>query len=116
MAAQDVLADPAAVARILGVTADDPRLLTALVVASGYVATRTGTTLLVQGEWDGLTVTVLPTAGYVQQAVVSASIRMYKGPDVPFGLAGTDLVAYVRSTMPEVDLALFGHRTDFGVA
>lgn len=116
MAAQDVLAPPASVAQVLGVVDNDPRLLTALVVASGYVATRVGTVLLLQPDWDGATVVVLPAPGHVQQAVVSASVRMYKGPDVPFGLAGTDLVAYVRSTMPEVDLALFGHRTDFGVA
>jgi len=115
MASQDVLADPAHVAQVLGVSAADPRLLTALVVASGYVAGRIGAPFVTQGEWDG-TVVVVPSAGYVQQAVVSASVRMFKGPDVPFGLAGTDLVAYVRSTMPEVDLALFGHRTDFGVA
>jgi len=115
VAPQDVLADPATVAKVLGVAESDPRLLMALVVASGYVARRVGFPLIVSGEWDG-TVTVVPSAGYVQQATVSASVRMYKGPDVPFGLAGTDLVAYVRSTMPEVDLALFGHRTDFGVA
>ena len=110
-------ATPDDLVAVIGGPADTSRLAVALVTASEWVALRVGEALLNPD--------MAPVGPYVIESVscpaqwraatIAAAVRFYKGPDVPFGLAGTDLTAYVRSTMPEVDLALLGQRTDFGV-
>ena len=101
-------ADPTEPARILGVAPSDPRLVLALETAERYVQLRTGI--------DPATVDPSTAPSGPHSATVAASVRFYKGPDVPFGLAGTDLTSYVSRTMSEVDLALVGHRLDWGIA
>ena len=113
----EALADPVEVARVLGTDPDTDRVVLATLTASQYVAGRTGYALadvpLGASPYGPVRVVEAPAA--VRQATVAAAIRFYKGPDVPFGLAGADLQSYVRSVMPEVDLALLGYRVDFGV-
>ena len=95
-------------ARILGIPATDPRLLLALDTATAYVFLRT--------RIDPALTTPATAPPACRSATLAAAVRFYKGPDVPFGLAGSDLTSYVTRTMSEVDLALVGSRVDFGIA
>ena len=52
-------------------------------------------------------------------ATIDLAVRIYRGPDVPFGVAGMSdgqMVAYVRSWVPEAELLLAGQRVSWGIA
>jgi hypothetical protein len=108
--------DPADVAAVLGSSPDDPRVFLATIAATHYVATRIADDQVPDDPPAGTDVVVIPVSAAVRSATVAVAVRFYKAPEVPFGLAGTDLTAYVRSVMPEVELLLHGLRADFGIA
>jgi hypothetical protein len=91
-----------------------------LLLATRWVAYRIGVPVTDDPPAD---VEVEPTvqlvaAPYaVRQATLAAAVRFYRSPDVPFGVAGGwDEAVYVRMSMPEVELLLFGQRQRWGIA
>lgn len=103
-------------------TNHDDELALALVAASRYVDLRTDSDATADDDWTGssddLVVESDPKASYVA-ATLALAVRFHKSADVPFGVAGMSdqgMVAYVRSSMPEVDLILYGETLVPGVA
>lgn len=98
----------------------DERLSIALVIATCYVATYVGAELEDPlGTWDPegeLELVEGIPAAYVQGALVAA-VRIMRGPDVPFGVAGGlgEAAVYIARGIPEADTVLAGHRVDFGI-
>jgi hypothetical protein len=101
--------------------------------AGGANATRRAVSLLLATRWvayrigmpvtddpipvDISDVTAVEARPAIRQATVAAAIRFYKSPDVPWGVAGGwDEAVYVRQSMPEVELMLFGQRQRWGIA
>jgi len=108
----------------LGITDSnhDDELALALVSATRYIDLRTDTDAVADDDWTGNAADVVvesaPKASYVA-ATLAMAVRIHKSPDVPFGVAGMSdqgMVAYVRQTMPEVELILFGETLTPGVA
>jgi hypothetical protein len=108
----------------LGITTTnhDDDLALALVTATRLVDIYVGDLDVVAddlwtGDADDLDVEATPTSALVA-ATLAAAVRIYKGADVPFGVAGMSdqgIVAYVRQSMPEVALALTGQAVSWGV-
>lgn len=108
----------AATLGMTGVTGLDDRLDLALLIASRWVDYRTGTTVDQAAVTAPYTLTVVASQPAVKQATISAATRFYKSPDVPFGVAGGlgDLAVYIKSSIPEAELLLLGHRVSWGIA
>jgi hypothetical protein len=106
----------------LAATTTDPgtveRRSLALLVGTRYVAYRVG------GRLDELaisypvgTITVVDARPAWRTATVAGAVRFMKSAEVPFGVAGGwDMATYVRQTIPDVDLLLYGQRSAFGIA
>jgi hypothetical protein len=113
-----VYASEAELNAILGrpVGSSDDRTVLALIAASRWVDYRIGL------AFDDAPVTlpavleVVPSTPGIHGATLVVAVRAYKGPDVPFGVAGEDLTAYVRSSIPDAELLLYGQRQRFGIA
>lgn len=107
----------------LGPTSDVPTLdrrALVLILATRWVAYRIGA-VVTDELLDPATTPLIPTPvacrPAVRQATVAAAVRFDKSPDVPFGVAGGwDMATYVRMSMPDVDLMLYGQRRAFGIA
>lgn len=103
-------------------TAKDDELALALVAATRWVDVMTDGDATADDVWTGdaadIVVDTAATAAIVQ-LVIGLGVRIYKGPDVPFGIAGMSdngLVAYVRRVYPEAELLLVGQRSTWGLA
>lgn len=97
----------------------DDRLDLAVLVASRWVDYRVGNDVVESDLTAPYTLTVVACPPAWKAATIAAAVRFLKSPDVPFGVAGMDgsgMTAYVRSSMPEVELLLFGHRMAWGMA
>jgi hypothetical protein len=91
----------------------------ALLVASRWVDYRVGTAVTEANLSAPYTLVVVACPPAWKAATIAAAVRFLKSPDVPFGVAGMDgsgMTAYVRTSMPEVELLLFGHRMAWGMA
>lgn len=90
-----------------------------LLLATRYVAYRVGavvtdTEVPVPLVGD---VSPVPARPAWRRATVAAGVRFFKSEEVPFGVAGGwDMATYVRQSIPDVDLMLYGQRTGFGIA
>jgi hypothetical protein len=97
-------------------SAHDERTVGALVAASRWVDYRIGVDFTDDPITSPVAITVVPSTAAIHAATLVAAVRFYKGPDVPFGVAGQDLTAYVRTGIPDAELALLGQRQSFGIA
>lgn len=92
----------------------------ALLLATRWVAYRIGipvTDELLDPTAPAGGVTVVPARASWALATLTAAVRFYKSPDVPWGVAGGwDEAVYVRQSMPEVELQLLGQRELWGIA
>jgi hypothetical protein len=114
----NVYASEAELNAILGrePSAHDERTVASLVAASRWVDYRIGVTITDDPITIPYTIAVVAASPAVHAATLVAAVRFYKGPDVPFGVAGQDLTAYVRTGIPDAELALLGQRQSFGIA
>ena len=104
-------------------TSYDDDLARALVTATRWIDIYIGdSTVAADDGWTGaaadLTVEATPPAALVT-ATLALAVRFHKSPSVPFGVAGMSdqgIVAYVRSSVPEIGILLFGRRQSFGIA
>jgi hypothetical protein len=110
-------------ARAIGVeqtSGVDDRLALALILASRWVDYRVGRTSAADLD-TSLTrpyeVTVVARPAGQVMATLSAAVRFYAAPDVPFGVLSVgDIGMAVRSSIPEAELHLLGQRTAWGIA
>lgn len=90
----------------------------ALIVGTRWVAYRVG--MPVTDEPIPLDVQdVIPVEAKAawRIATIAAAVRFFRSPDVPFGVAGGwDEAVYVRQSMPEVELLLYGQKQRWGIA
>ena len=101
----------------------DDDLARSLVTASRWVDIYIGDAdVIADDAWTGhhgdLAVVPGPPAALVT-ATLALAVRFHKSPDVPFGVAGMNdqgVVAYVRQSVPEAAIALYGRRLGFGIA
>lgn len=115
-----VFASPADLSAVLG-TAQTPgiedRLDLALVVATGWVGHRVGEPQDPGDLVPPYTVEVVACPPAWRLATIAAAVRFYRSPEVPFGVMQVgEYGAQVRSSIPEAEAALLGHRADFGLA
>lgn len=99
-------------------SAADRRAL-CLIIATRWVAYRVGA-VVTDDTLDPtipLEVQAVPARPAWRQATVAAAVRFWQSPTVPFGVAGGwDMATYVRMSIPDVDLLLYGQRARFGIA
>jgi len=102
-----------------GVTGQDDRLATALILASRWVDYTLGKAVDDHEiDWeDPITLVVVECRPAIHQATIAAAVRFYKSPEVPWGAAGGlgDTATYVRTKMLEVELILLGQREAWGI-
>ena len=96
------------------------RRAVALLLATRWVAYRIGVPVTddpIDPNDAEPTIHPVPAKAAIRQATIAAAVRFYKSPDVPWGVAGGwDEAVYVRQSMPEVELILFGQRQRWGIA
>ena len=123
LGARDTYASMADLEAVIGASAGESQVRRrelCLIAATRWVAHRIGapvTDELLDPGAPSVGVNTVPAKAAWAQATLEAAVRFYKGPDVPWGVAGGwDEAVYVRQNMPEVELILFGHRVAWGVA
>lgn len=125
LGARDVFASMSDLEAVVGAAAGEAqtrRRELALIAATRWVAYRIGVPMatgdeLLDPQVPSVGVDVVPARASWYEATLAAAVRFYKGPDVPWGVAGGwDEAVYVRQSMPEVELVLFGQRERWGLA
>lgn len=106
--------------QVVGARPDEEEMLDRVLAAGTlYVDFKVGNTvsdedLISPGE-DGLEVVDGCPAAYTQ-ACLAAAVRFLRSPETPFGLTGIGEAGfYVKTSIPECDVILFGHRQSFGL-
>jgi hypothetical protein len=119
---EDAYASDAELVAVIGPSANSAtveRRAVALLLATRWVAYRIGVPVTDDPVDVDVppTIHAVPATAAVRQATLAAAVRFYKSPDVPWGVAGGwDEAVYVRQSMPEVELILFGQRRRWGIA
>lgn len=103
------------------VDADDDvlasRMTLALVVGTNYVNAKIGLPVDEDDLEAPYSIDVVPAPAVYRAATIAAAVRFYSSAQAWAGVIGVgESASYIRSSLPEVDLILFGHRKSFGLA
>lgn len=115
----DVYASRTELSAVLGgtITGADDRLDLALLAASRWVEHRVGLDVTEADLVAPYTLTVVACPPSWKAATLAAAVRFFKAADAPWGVAGVgELAAYIKTSMPDVELLLMGQRQAFGIA
>lgn len=115
----NVYASRAELSSVLGgtITGADDRLDMALIVASRWVEYRVGLDVTEADLSAPYTLVVVACHPAYKAATLAAAVRFFKAADAPWGVASLgDMSAYVKTSMPDVELLLMGQRQAFGLA
>jgi hypothetical protein len=102
-------------------TDSDDRLARALVAATRIVDVWIGAGTAADDDYTGDAsdlVVVDPRPAALVEATIYAAVRIKSAPSAPFGVAGMSdqgIVAYVRSTLPDLPLILMGRQASWGI-
>lgn len=115
----NVYASRSELSSVLGgtITGADDRLDLALLVASNLVRYRVGLDVTEADLSAPYTLVVVACPPAYKSACLVAAVRAFKSADAPWGVASFgDMTAYVKQSIPDVDVILFGQRQAFGLA
>lgn len=116
-----VYAAPADLAAALGTGQTvglDERLALACIVGSQWVDHRVGNVVDTSAQIPPYDPVVVACPPAWRAAAIAAAVRFYRSPDVPFGVmqVGGDYGMSVKTSIPEAELMLLGHRAPGGIA
>lgn len=115
----DVYATPEEVANAstAGVIGDPDAMARACIIATAWVADRVGEDQPADELAPPYTVTRVPCPAAWTLATITLAARFLESPQNPLGIAGQgEMTTYIRTSAPDVDLILFGHRRSWGIA
>lgn len=109
----------AAVGITLGETPDEvllDRISLAALLGTAYVDMSVSGTVLTAELTAPYTVTAVACPPAYRAAATVAAVRYLSAKDVPFGVVSVGEYGKVIGSIPEADMLLRGHRTDWGLA